>query len=193
VYPLAESEISDLAYFFADQSPQATATGPGVRALASKVIEWFGLFERGLNPVLSMAVRGESIDIFDTRPCAVVRRTTLTGLDAQAYIACEPAADCREICRRLGASGSDAVAVQAAIDRLSELKLLANLHGKYLALAVPGESPPLLDEAEFPGGSSAGAETFTADALDALERRTRALVGEIREKTERTLAEIGNG
>ncbi|HTQ75386.1 MAG TPA: RiPP maturation radical SAM C-methyltransferase [Burkholderiales bacterium] len=193
VYPLPEGQIADLAYFFADQSPQATVTGPGVRALASKVIEWFALFERGLNPVLSMTVRGESIDIFDTRPCAPSRRVTLVGLDARVYLACEPAADCREVCRRLEADGSDPVAVQGALERLSAIKLLANLHGKYLALAVPGESPPLLDEAEFPGGSSQGFETFTSEVLDAFERRTRALAGEANDRSERTPAEIGHG
>ena len=193
VYPLAEDEISDLAYFFADQSPQATVTGPGVRALASHVMEWFALFERGLNPVLSMTVRGESVDIYDTRPCASARRLTLEGLDAKVYIACEPAADRREICRRVGAGEADVGAVQASLDRLAALKLLVIPHGKYFALAVPGESPPLLDEQEFPGGSSQAIETFTAEALDAFERRTRALVDEMRSHPERSLAEIGNG
>ena len=193
VYPLGEEDLTDLAYFFADQSPRATFTGPGVRALAAQVIEWFALFERGLNPVLSMAVRGEAIDIFDTRPCAVARRHELAGLDALVYMACEPAADCRTVCTRLGERGADAAAVQASLERLAALKLLANLHGKWLALAVPGESPPLLHEEEFPGGSSQGVETFTGDVLDAFERRTRHLLEETRRAGERAMAEAGNG
>jgi magnesium-protoporphyrin IX monomethyl ester (oxidative) cyclase len=193
VYPLGAEDITDLAYFFADESPQASFTGPGVRALASLVIEWFQLFERDLVPVLSMTVRGESVDIFDTRPCATQRRLTLEGLDARTYIACEPAAECHEICRRLGDHGADAAAVQASLDRLSALKLLAKVHGKYLALAVPGESPPLIVEDEFPGGSSQGVEDFTAEALDAFERRTKALASEAGTLRERSLVEIGDG
>lgn len=181
VYPLSQEDISELGYFFADDSPGAFDTGPGARALARHVVEWFGLFEGGLGPVLSMTVRGDCIDIFDTRPCATARRLTLTGLDALVYQACEPAANCREVCRRLGSAGEDRAAVQAALDRLGALCLTVEVHGKVLALAVPGESPPVVTEEEFPGGSSQGVETFTAEALDAFERRTRALVGEIAE------------
>jgi hypothetical protein len=128
--------------------------------------------------VLSMTTRGEAIDIYDTRPCATARRLTLEGLDALVYHACEPAADFRELCRRVGPAGSDAGAVRAALARLTALRLLLDVHGKYLALAVPGDLPCLVEPGDFPGGSSHRIESFTSDALDQFERRTKTLVGE---------------
>jgi magnesium-protoporphyrin IX monomethyl ester (oxidative) cyclase len=178
VYPLPSEDLAELGYFFVDNSPGAHAYGPGVSALMALVVEWFDLFERGLGPVLSMTPHDDVIDIFDTRPCASARRLTLEGLDALVYPACEPAADCREVCRRLGPAGTDATAVQATLDRLAALLLLVKVHGKYLALAVPGESPRFIAEEEFPGGSFRGVETFDADALDSFERRTKALAAE---------------
>lgn len=178
VYPVPPDDLADLAYFFLDEAPGARAVGPGAVALARRVIEWARLFQRGLNPVLSMTTRGEAIDIYDTRPCATARRLTLEGLDALVYHACEPAADFRELCRRVGPAGSDAGAVRAALARLTALRLLLEVHGKYLALAVPGDLPCLVEPGDFPGGNSHGIETFTSDALDQFERRTKALVGE---------------
>jgi ribosomal peptide maturation radical SAM protein 1 len=171
VYPLSPDDLNELAYFFADQSPIADYSGPGARFLGRHVLEWYALFESGLGPVLSMTDRGHEIDIYDTRPCAVARRTTLSGFDAEVYRTCDPATDLREICRRLGPAGENADAVQAALDRLMKLNLLLRLNTRYLALAVPGGCPPLITEDEFPGGSSATPETFTAEVLTAFHSR----------------------
>jgi ribosomal peptide maturation radical SAM protein 1 len=181
VYSLPADNIADLAYFFADSSPQAGFTGPGVRALATLVIEWHELFKHGLGPVLTMNMRGDDIDIFDTRPCATSRRLTLCGLDAHVYLACEPAADIREIRRRIGPEAADEALVVAAAERLVELRLLLKLNGKYMALAVPGDCPTLVTEEDFPGGSVSRNETFSAAVLDAFARRVNELVNEAAE------------
>lgn len=187
VYSLPREDLAGLAYFFYDDSPGARAIGPGLSALMAQAVEWSRLFESGLGPVLSMAVRGECIDIYDTRPCATARRLTLEGLDARVYQACEPAADCREICRRLGADGLDSLVVEEALTRLAALRLLLKVSGKYLALAVPGDSPSFITDEEFPGGclndlakSRRSADTFSAEALDAFERQTRGLADNCR-------------
>jgi len=182
-YALPPEDLAGLAYFFYDDSPGARAIGPGLAALMALAVEWSRLFESGSGPVLSMTERGDCIDIFDTRPCATARRLTLSGLDARVYLASEPAADLREVCRRLGPSGADAPAVEAALERLVELRLVLNLKGRYLALAVPGDSPTLITDEEFPGGclhdharARRSLETFSATALDEFERQTRALL-----------------
>jgi len=184
-YSLAPEDLAGLAYFFYDDSPGARAIGPGLARLIAHVVEWSRLFESGSGPVLSMAERGESIDFFDTRPCASARRITISGLDAKVYLASEPAADLREVCRRLGPSANDEAAVQETLERLVGLRLMLNLHGKYLALAVPGDSPTLITDEEFPGGcvndharnSRRSEDTFSPAALAEFEKRTRALAG----------------
>jgi magnesium-protoporphyrin IX monomethyl ester (oxidative) cyclase len=176
IYPLPADNIADLAYFFADSSPQAGFTGPGVKALATLVIEWHKLFEQGLGPVLTMNLRGDAIDIFDTRPCATSRRLTLHGLDARVYLACEPATEMREIFRRIGSGSADQGALAASLERLIESRLLLELNGKYFALAVPGDCPTLITEGDFPGGSVSRNEIFSAATLDAFAKRMSELI-----------------
>ena len=175
-YPLPAGELEELAYYFHDDRPAARAVGPGALALTRRVIEWNRLFQRGPRPVLSLMPVDGALEFLDTRPCAVARRLTLAGLEARVYLACEPAADLSEIRRRVGPADPDAVGW--ALARLEELRLVLRIHGKHLALAVPGELPSLVEPADFPGGSAFAIDTVTPQALDAFERRTRLLAAE---------------
>src|SRR5205085_1812536 len=66
---------------------------------------------------------------------------------------CEPALPESELERRLGATPERAAAVCRALERLDELRLVVRVHGRVLALAVPGEAPALCDARDFPGGT----------------------------------------
>jgi ribosomal peptide maturation radical SAM protein 1 len=185
VYDLPPELLADLVYFFADTSPGARAIGPGLGALMSRVIDWSRRFEDGAAPVLSMTAAGDTIEIYDTRSCAVARRHTLDEFDAAVYRACDPAAGANEIRRRLELPESEGRTVEAALDRLCKLRLLLALNGRHLALAVPGDSPSILADEEFPGGclidldkNRRGENTFSDATLDEFERVTRALVAE---------------
>jgi magnesium-protoporphyrin IX monomethyl ester (oxidative) cyclase len=185
VYPLPPELMADLAYFFADTSPGARAIGPGLALLMSRVVDWSRRFEDGVPSVLSMSENGATIEIYDTRSCAVARRHTLGEFEAAVYRACEPAAGAGEVCRRLALPESEHLSVQAALDRLSESRLVLVLNGRYLALAVPGDSPSILADEEFPGGclidldkNRRGENTFSDATLNEFERVTRALVAE---------------
>jgi hypothetical protein len=185
VYALPPELLADLVYFFADTSPGARAIGPGLGALMSRVVEWSRHFEDGMPPVLSMSAHEDTIEIYDTRSCAVARRHILDGIDAAVYRACEPAAGANEIRRRLAFPETGSQSVQAALDKLRDLRLVLTLNDRYLALAVPGDSPSILADEEFPGGclidldkNRRGENTFSDATLDEFERVTRALAAE---------------
>jgi magnesium-protoporphyrin IX monomethyl ester (oxidative) cyclase len=148
IYPVPPDQLADLAYFFVDaEDTRGGEPTPGAEALGRAVGEWRAAFARLPRPVLCMTDTGRTIEILDTRPCARRRHLTLHGVDAAVYRACEPAIATGELARRLGAT-----AVEAALARLDALGLSLSVHGKHLALAVPGEVPVLPDGDDLPGG-----------------------------------------
>jgi len=156
VYPLSPDRMVDLAYFFVDaQAAQPARVAPGAAALAARVGEWKALFQREVKPVLCLTVEEGAVHFLDTRPCAVARRSTIEGLDAEVYLACDPAITETELLKRTVRQGDPARsvdAVLASIARLADLKVLLHVHGRYLGLAVPGELPIIPGPEDFPGG-----------------------------------------
>jgi magnesium-protoporphyrin IX monomethyl ester (oxidative) cyclase len=178
VYPLPEEGLEDLAYLFVEDTEGGwRRAGPGARALARHVVVWNQLWQRPLRPVLAMTASADAIEILDTRPCAISRRFTLEGLEAEIYAACDPALDTRELRRRFRGDGgaARAAAVDAALATLMARRLLLELHGRCLALAVPGELPILPEPTQFPGGNAEALETFTPAALETFWRRAMEL------------------
>jgi ribosomal peptide maturation radical SAM protein 1 len=181
VYPLPPERLMDLAYFFVDAGdPEPGRVAPGAAALAARVGEWKALFQRDVKPVLCMTVEGGAVHVLDTRPCAVVRRVTLEGVDTDVYLACDPAVGQAELLKRV-ARPADAArtveAVRAAIARLCELKLLLHVHGKYLALAVGGDLPIIPDPEEFPGGYFEKFDRRTSATLEEAWAKLKRLGG----------------
>ena len=154
LYPVDDGALAELAYFFVDARERGPRwRRPGIEKLAVQVAEWRKQHRRTLRPVLSMTDDGEAIEIYDTRPCATARRVTLTGVDAEVYRACDPALPEAEIERRVGGASGGTADVHAALERLDAQRLVLRLHGRVLALAVPGDAPALRDAREFPGGT----------------------------------------
>jgi magnesium-protoporphyrin IX monomethyl ester (oxidative) cyclase len=150
IYPLPSALLQDLSYFFIDENaPPAPEPSPGALALGKAVGDWKDIHLTGLRPVFCANERGDEIDFLDTRPCAPVRRSTISGLDAEVYRAADAALAPVELATRIG---KDVHEVEAALNRLAECKLVLALGGKYLALAIPGEMPTIPDHETLPGG-----------------------------------------
>jgi ribosomal peptide maturation radical SAM protein 1 len=180
VYPTSAERMMDLAYFFVDANrSDPGAAAPGAQALAARVAEWRALFARPLRPLLCLSEdEGGTIRFLDTRPCAVARHATIGGLAAEVYRACEPAIGEAEVLRRIvraGDPGRTAEAVRAALAQLIELKVLLAVHGKYLALAVPGEVPSVPGPEDFPGGHFEKFDRRTSPSLEEAWARLRRL------------------
>jgi ribosomal peptide maturation radical SAM protein 1 len=152
VYPLPPADLQNLAYFFHDPAQprpflETESVGPGLDALRRIVTEWRQAHLRPTPPLLGADDRGGRLDCYDTRPCAPARRVSLTGLEAAACRACEPAArepDILHRCRRtLGPRHATPEAVARALASLQARKLVLRLNGRYLFLAVPGDIPDI--------------------------------------------------
>ena len=150
VYPLDQEGLDSLAYFFEDQEQlRFPRTGPrpdedsrpGRLALERWVDHWIRIFWKENPIVLSMVDVNQQLKLVDTRPCAPQRFVCLEGRLRELYLACETP----QTCASLGVEAYE-------LAGLVENKLLLLLGGRYLALAVRGDCPPLPRNRDFPGG-----------------------------------------
>jgi ribosomal peptide maturation radical SAM protein 1 len=191
IYPLAESELAELAYFFDDekdlvQPPRSLeddrAQRPGLHALVERVEQWRALFwRRSGAPMLSArapATPGAPLLITDTRPIAAERSVALHGLCAEILDACDGGLSREQLSQRLGPAGGSAperaAAVSAALAELVARKLVVELSGRFLSLALrePWAEYPLA--AECPEGTFHIADLLArGHARSALARRAQ--------------------
>ncbi len=169
-YPLSDQAVEDLAYYF-DPAGEETyikqRLTPGMQALQACLIAWRTPQCHQLPKLLCMTDLDDHIDLYDTRPCAPERRVTLTGLKAAIYRACEPAAKRNVLVNRLEKKGHKTYAdneIQHAVDELKEQKLVLDLFGSILSLAIPGDIPVVSKIQDFPGGH------FFISTLDPLRK-----------------------
>lgn len=149
VYPLPDQDLLDLAYFFEDeQDLRRPRTGPrfdeverpGRRALENWVDHWIRIYWQSNPLILSMSDDGERLTMIDTRPCALQRFFHLEGRLRELYLAC----DQPQTRASLGHPPE--------LDELVARRLMLELNGKFLALAVRGDLPAMPRNLEFPGG-----------------------------------------
>src|SRR5262249_23947828 len=148
----------------------------GITALKASVRQWQLLFTQTVKPVLCVSDDGAAIDVLDTRPVAVERRITLTGLDAAVYRGAEPPVPLVLLRRRLaGERGVPEAAVGAPTRRLDSLNLVLEVHGRLVTLGVPGDVPQLRGREEAPGGWVVDANLPLHVALERALSRLRGL------------------
>ena len=182
VYPLPEESLNDLAYFFQDAPGtvrnELNGSDAGYVAFHQEVHKWREGFWTGDGPPILSAVDEEGrIQIVDTRPCATQPRHTLEGLARAVYLAAEQARAPRGLVETLAAQGHSVSwdEVGPVVAHLQSHKLLLELGGKVLALAVWGAIPKLPPHTEFPGGATM-AKRDLYDALSGnLDRRELAM------------------
>jgi ribosomal peptide maturation radical SAM protein 1 len=161
VYPLDAEQLADQIYFFdydsnaSDSSSSVVAAllgHPGRRLLTRSFKEW-NLLWTDDPPILEMAIEDDRIEITDTRPIAVERRLTLTGLEREVYLACEEGRTPRWLHESFARRGVEAGAVDRAVAALQEKRILLELDGRLLSLAVRASQWDFVDRRGFPGGT----------------------------------------
>lgn len=150
LFPLAEEDLADLAYYFEDQNEVVPPGGPGRSALQGAVQCWRQAWYGGPGGTpLGPPPRLESTDladgtwhIKDTRRCAVAPEHVLSGLDAAILRACDRGRSRSSLARSLARQELtlDAQtlvdAIGAAIQRLDERRLILQWDGRIFALPV---------------------------------------------------------
>lgn len=132
VYPLPESALRNLAYFFEYDYRDGRLPGDYAGPVVQCAAEWAAL--SAAKPARLDAYEvGNMLVIADTRPCATRRRHVFTGLAARVYHECDTAAKVPALARRLQAREDD---VRNAMDRFLREKLMAEMDGQFASLAV---------------------------------------------------------
>ncbi|MBD0363764.1 MAG: RiPP maturation radical SAM protein 1, partial [Coleofasciculus sp. C3-bin4] len=163
VYPLSPEAMADLAYFFEDESDLTSdklsdvmGVSPEHQALEEWVAQWVELFHSETPPVLEITDDdGERLKIVDTRPCATDNELNLEGRRYQVYRVCDRALTQQELIKALRENYGQDVSwsdIQPVADELVSRKILLELNGRLLSLAVRGPIPPFPNDREFPGG-----------------------------------------
>jgi ribosomal peptide maturation radical SAM protein 1 len=161
VYPLAKKDLTDLVYFFDERGRENLRTSEvlqmllirkGIEDLRRHHISWLGCFSSDEPPVLSMNVSKEAVVVRDTRPIAVNARHVLEDVERDLYLACEDAPKSETVLNSLMETGLSQTKIEAARARLLENKLLLEIDGRYLTLAVREPVVEYAAPEDFPGG-----------------------------------------
>jgi magnesium-protoporphyrin IX monomethyl ester (oxidative) cyclase len=164
VYPLAEADLAELAYYFHDATrPSARVVlnaRPHLKRLMQIVGRWSQLWGRSGSapveekPVLLMSSDGPDLHIQDTRRCAVSPNHRLTGLTARVYVLCDEAKSFANLRNALATDPEppSEAALEAVLTELEQLNLLLHHGGKYLSLAMRQMKRIPDTSEEFPGG-----------------------------------------
>ena len=132
VYPLPESVLRNLAYFFEFDYRDGRRPIDYARSLVQRVEEWTAL--AATKPPRLDAYESENmLVIVDTRPCATRRQHIFTGLAARVYHECDSAVKAPSLARRMLAPEAD---VRHAIDRFLGEQLMVEMDGQVCSLAV---------------------------------------------------------
>ncbi len=132
VYPLPESALRNMAYFFEYDYRDGRRPGDYTTAVVRRAEEWVALFATKPARLDAYEV-GNMLVIADTRPCATTPRHIFTGLAARVYHECDTAAKVPSLARRLLASEED---IRNAIQRFLDEKLMAEMDDQFASLAV---------------------------------------------------------
>jgi ribosomal peptide maturation radical SAM protein 1 len=160
VYPVPPGDLDGLAYFFSTEPgigplrhmqdlTSAIAANRGIEAVVSAARAWRAGYGGGRQPMLAMKDLNDSIELTDSRSCARQSQHVLAGLAREVYLACDGAPRRDRLARMVGATEGQ---IDEIAGRLVADRLVLELDGRLVALALHGPVPPYPDPTEFPGG-----------------------------------------
>jgi ribosomal peptide maturation radical SAM protein 1 len=165
VYPVAPARLRDLAYYFDTPDRPSVRAELKRRPNLQRVIRIIGAWNKlwgqagmgavGEKPALLMHETTEGVYIHDTRPCATASTCFIGGLSARVYYACSDIQSIASLQRVFAASGGPLVSetdLEETVHELRHRRLLLEIGGRFLALALR-EASTIPDAPEnFPGG-----------------------------------------
>jgi magnesium-protoporphyrin IX monomethyl ester (oxidative) cyclase len=160
VYPLPPTTIRELAYHFRDASwpefyPEVNRETAGVRRLIAAVEVWSHAFWNSAPARLTAKeLDNNSVEIVDTRSCAVSCEVALRGLHAHVYRLAEDPIDMLTLCARLAARGlhPSSSELQGVVEELAAARLALHRSNRVLSLATP---EPVRPNVSLPGSEAA--------------------------------------
>ncbi|MDD2708161.1 MAG: RiPP maturation radical SAM C-methyltransferase [Verrucomicrobiae bacterium] len=195
IYPFSgETLTREFAYYFDDIKDgqpyrtrfggQRTVTRPGLVALRNVVAQWQIEWRSRYYPEvggpfpasLAMLDKDGQLTFFDTRGCVVGFKSSFTGLAREVYLACDTPQTQNTLLQSLAREGLPApqwAEIEPLLAKFKRCKLLLELDGRYLSLAVRWPIKPSRRLSKLPGGQ--------LDTLD--ERRIREYLKNVASQT----------
>jgi magnesium-protoporphyrin IX monomethyl ester (oxidative) cyclase len=143
IYPLSPEELQKFAYRFERRTRRDREETEGKKALVRAILDWMELYTRGSSgnepPTLTIREEAHRSVIKDTRPCAVKGEILLTDIPHMVYRACRIPRTSKAIRKTINSWTNGTVGMEfidSAIAFLIEHKLLLQIGGQFLALAV---------------------------------------------------------
>jgi ribosomal peptide maturation radical SAM protein 1 len=137
VFPLGRRELARLAYFFDFDYADGMKPADYLRSLRQEVDRWrqSRFLQPEARPVLDARQEDEAIVITDSRACAVSPSHRLMGTSASIYLLCDAARSFAALARELSHQ-ADPAEIRYELQQLMSAKLLVEMDGQYLSLAV---------------------------------------------------------
>lgn len=138
VYPLNRRELARLAYFFDFDYADKRQPHTYIMEVRQEVQQWWNkrLAEPGERARLDAYFEAETVNITDTRGLEGTEQTyQLTGLAAQLFRQCDSAHGLANLQREF-AGVADEEEIHKALAELLDAKLVIEMDGQYLSLAV---------------------------------------------------------
>lgn len=162
IYPVSLDALKNLAYFFEDITEYSNLNDPkcfyqpNAAIVRSQLQTWMRLWSNQYpnSPVLKMKEENRQIKILDTRPCSVKHEQIISDLAYWVYIFCEQAVSPQSLVKAMRKQGlaKSWEEIQPVVKELQECKVLLNLHGRLLSLAVREPKVSRHNIQGFPGG-----------------------------------------
>ncbi|HWR40179.1 MAG TPA: RiPP maturation radical SAM C-methyltransferase [Patescibacteria group bacterium] len=179
IYPALPGLIDRVAHYY--ENAVRVQTGhdgkllPVYRQLEERITAWKERFWHQSKAVLNMKPLGEETwEITDTRPGAVKTVHILQGIISDVYRVCQTVTPRHRLTwqvRQAVGRQWDEAELEYAVEELKKQRLLLEIDGDLLALAVLAQRPELPDLREFPGGF------VSLQRLDKKENQTEAETG----------------
>lgn len=133
VYPFAEDDLSEVAYYFDCEYTEALASEKYAERLTAAVREWRQHEGRAR---LTHRLEGDDLVVCDSRGHAE-RIVRLEGVSAWAVLACDAIRSTTSLEAELGDLGGRAADIGHAVAELVRMGIMMNEADRYLALSVP--------------------------------------------------------
>jgi ribosomal peptide maturation radical SAM protein 1 len=138
VYPLERRELYELAYFFDFDYGDGRNPQEYMEPTARAVANWWAGMQRPpeQRPALDARWVGDRIVVADTRACAPEREFTITDVKALVFERCDTTQSLPSLLAAPALVRTPSVDVEEALADLVARKLVVEIAGHYLALAV---------------------------------------------------------
>jgi ribosomal peptide maturation radical SAM protein 1 len=143
VFPLGRIDLGRLAYYFDFDYADGRDPWAYTRSLNREVIRWSRAYYQapGERPRLDLRRSDGVVVLEDTRACAVAPVHRLEGLAAEIYLLCDHAQGIATL-RRKVVGGAEPATVEGILEGLLRTKLMVEMGGQYLSLAVLRDRAP---------------------------------------------------